>query len=582
VINFLHNNCIDSKENCKRQHLRNVLECRKTTIISGETVINECSTAKSVLSLQQKISLDTLLDSNKSYFAILSYGDEDAQNPIDDTFVPNAYIWVVAIETPESKTIPEYKVWYTEIVVDKSDKKSFVEIKTNKKIYKPREKVVLDITNTLANKTWKQSELTVMVVDDSLISLMWNVDLNTLEKFYKKLPFQVQTSLTNLAMLKNYYFSRPWIVGWSGFWNFKWWDSAVSSRTIFKNTIGAQIFNQTDQEIWFKVQFKSEDIEVNKPERLVVVWPKTSENVTFWTAWTLDKDTNLNYQILALWDSVENSDILEKTIENKEFPSLKSVFSTGWLAQAQKVQNLKIKEEAEKNLETWMDRITSMQLANWWFGYWQGDTETNLHITPYVLRRIVDMKKLGTKVPEKLIEKAQKYLENNFSKIEDNTARTETFYAFAKLWEWEKAYNALLKNIDISWFSRHELIAYTYWLITWDKAKNKTMIDENITKIFSKLNDSDSNSWYWSELSDKALFTSLLIDYWYDSPEIEKLIKELYWLDWSNYYYSTTAKNNAFIAFAKYMQKYGTHMYYHEEVFLLTFNFKYFQKTSSK
>ena len=756
VINFLHNNCIDSKENCKRQHLRNVLECRKTTIISGETVINECSTAKSVLSLQQKISLDTLLDSNKSYFAILSYGDEDAQNPIvsdnkvrvlsekvsyklwevakimirlpfskwkilwtvekqwvlkkeyidvtsnmffkevlvDDTFVPNAYIWVVAIETPESKTIPEYKVWYTEIVVDKSDKKSFVEIKTNKKIYKPREKVVLDITNTLANKTWKQSELTVMVVDDSLISLMWNVDLNTLEKFYKKLPFQVQTSLTNLAMLKNYYFSRPWIVGWSGFWNFKWWDSAVSSRTIFKNTayfnptvitnqswtarvefelpdnltnfrvmvvsnskdnffwyasenievrknvviedktpliyrlwdrteIGAQIFNQTDQEIWFKVQFKSEDIEVNKPERLVVVWPKTSENVTFWTAWTLDKDTNLNYQILALWDSVENSDILEKTIENKEFPSLKSVFSTGWLAQAQKVQNLKInipenadlekstvkisfsnnvlegiqdtlnsllvypygcieqtmsstypnavllsfselfpwiisKEEAEKNLETWMDRITSMQLANWWFGYWQGDTETNLHITPYVLRRIVDMKKLGTKVPEKLIEKAQKYLENNFSKIEDNTARTETFYAFAKLWEWEKAYNALLKNIDISWFSRHELIAYTYWLITWDKAKNKTMIDENITKIFSKLNDSDSNSWYWSELSDKALFTSLLIDYWYDSPEIEKLIKELYWLDWSNYYYSTTAKNNAFIAFAKYMQKYGS------------------------
>ena len=29
----------------------------------------------------------------------------------------------------------------------------------------------------------------VMVVDDSLISLMWNVDLNTLEKFYKKLNF---------------------------------------------------------------------------------------------------------------------------------------------------------------------------------------------------------------------------------------------------------------------------------------------------------------------------------------------------------------------------------------------------------
>jgi hypothetical protein len=62
-----------------------------------------------------------------------------------------------------------------------------------------------------------------MVVDDSLISLLWNVDLNTLEKFYKKLPFQIQTSLTNIAMLRNYYFSRPWIVGWSWFGNFKWW-----------------------------------------------------------------------------------------------------------------------------------------------------------------------------------------------------------------------------------------------------------------------------------------------------------------------------------------------------------------------
>ncbi len=756
VINYLNNTCDDTDKLCKRDNLRSTLECRSNVSKGWENIKDDkCKSDKSVLSIKQKVTLNNLLDSSKNYFTILSYWNEDAQNPIvsdnkvsvlsekisyklwetakimirlpfskwkilwtvekqwvlkkeyidvtsnmffkevlvDDTFVPNAYIWVVAIETGSWKVIPEYKVWYTEIVVDKSDKKSFVEIKTNKKIYKPREKVVLDITNTLANKTWKQSELTVMVVDDSLISLMWNVDLNTLEKFYKKLPFQVQTSLTNLAMLKNYYFSRPWIVGWSGFWNFKWWDSAVSSRTIFKNTayynpnvittnwwtarvefelpdnltnfrvmvvsnskdnffwyasemievrknvviedktpliyrlwdrteVSAQVFNQTDKEIWFKVQFKSEDIEVNKAERLVVVWAKSSELVTFWTKWTLDKNKDISYKILALWDSVDNSDILEKTIENKEFPSLTTVFSTWWLAKAQEVQNLKIdipanvdlekstvkisfsnnvlegiqetlnsllvypywcieqtmsstypnavllnfanlfpwiisKEEAEKNLETGMNRISSMQLSNGWFGYWQWDTESNLHITPYVLRRIVDMKNFGTKVPENMIESAQKYLENNFSKITDNIDRAETFYAFAKLWEWEKAYNALLKNIDTSTFSRHELIAYTYWLLTWDKTKHKTEIDKNITVIMSKLGDTKSNYRYWSEKSDKALFTSMLIDYDYDTPEVEKLIKELYWIDWFNYYYSTTAKNNSFIAFSKYMQKYG-------------------------
>jgi hypothetical protein len=55
-----------------------------------------------------------------------------------------------------------------------------------------------------------------MVIDDSLISLMGNIDTNTLEKIWKKLPFQIQTSITNIAMLKNYYFARPGIVGGSG------------------------------------------------------------------------------------------------------------------------------------------------------------------------------------------------------------------------------------------------------------------------------------------------------------------------------------------------------------------------------
>jgi hypothetical protein len=53
-----------------------------------------------------------------------------------------------------------------------------------------------------------KSELTVMVVDDSLISLLGNVDLNILEKVYKKLPFQTQTQITSVAMLQNFYFAR--------------------------------------------------------------------------------------------------------------------------------------------------------------------------------------------------------------------------------------------------------------------------------------------------------------------------------------------------------------------------------------
>ena len=615
---------------------------------------------------------------------------------VDNTFIPNAFIWVVAIEVDDKK-IPEYKLWYTEIVVDKTDKKSFVEIKTNKKIYKPKEKVVLNIKNKLKNWYWKKAELTVMVVDDSLISLMWNVDLNTLEKFYKKLPFQIQTSLTNLAMLKNYYFSRPWIVGWSWFGNFKGWDSAISSRTIFKNTayynpsvitdyywnarvefelpdnltnfrimvianssdnffwysssniqvrknviiedktpliyrsgdeieIAAKIFNNTEKEIWFKVQFESSDIEVEDSSKKVIIKWNSSELIKFWTKWHLDKSRDVKYTISALGDSPDNSDKFEKIIENKEFPSINTIIVKWWLAEKWVKQHFKIKipentdikkskvrisfsnnllewiektaksllvypygcieqttsttypnaiilnfsylfpdiipeKEARKNLEAGIERIKSMQTTSGGFGYWIWDTNPNLHITPYVLRRLVDMKTFGASIPDDIIKKATKYLENNFSNISQNIDKTETFYTFAKLWKAELAYNNLLKNIDDNKFTRHELITYTYWLITWDKIKNKETIDKNIKKIIEKLDNNEKQARYWSKKSDKALFTSMLIDYWYDQKIITKYIKELYSIDWSNYYYSTTAKNNAFIAFAKYMKKYWNNSY---------------------
>ena len=108
-------------------------------------------------------------------------------------------------------------------MVDKTDKKSEISIIPNKKTYEPREEVTLDIQINVPPsrggypQSGRGSELTVMVVDDSLIALMGNIDSNMLEKFYKKLPFQIQTSITNIAMLRNYYFSRQGIVGGSGF-----------------------------------------------------------------------------------------------------------------------------------------------------------------------------------------------------------------------------------------------------------------------------------------------------------------------------------------------------------------------------
>ncbi|MCP4523286.1 MAG: hypothetical protein GY828_03635, partial [Candidatus Gracilibacteria bacterium] len=246
---------------------------------------------------EKKIYLDDIFQSEKKYISVLSYGNETAKNPekhdnkihvlsekvsyklgetakilvrlpyenakilwtvekqgvvsseyvdvqgniffkeivVDDSFMPNVYISALVVDTRKN-VIPEYKVGYAEIVLDKSEKKTDISIKTDKKQYAPREAVELDIEVIDKKGNPLESELTVMVVDDSLISLLGNVDLNALEKFYKKLPFQIQTQITAIAMVKNFYFARSGIVGGSGNASFKGGDSSISTRNIFKNT----------------------------------------------------------------------------------------------------------------------------------------------------------------------------------------------------------------------------------------------------------------------------------------------------------------------------------------------------------
>ena len=613
---------------------------------------------------------------------------------VDDTFIPNAYIWVVLVDT-RNNDITEYKIWYTEIVVDKTSKKSFITIKSDKEKYKPREKVTLDLK--VKDNKWrgKKAELTVMVVDDSLISLMWNVDLNTLEKFYKKLPFQIQTSITSIAMLKNYYFSRPWIVWGSWFANFKWWDSAVSTRNIFKNTayynpsvitwlywdarvtfelpdnltnfrvmvisnsqenlfwyqeefikvskpvlledktplilrdndkstIWANIFNNTEKEIWFILDLEVNELKTFKTKNITI---KSWESK--FVSWNIINDFNtdlLNYKISVLWDTSENSDILEWIIEVKKSPLLINNIYKSWIIwekwlidieldipentdiKKSKVQvifsnnrlnwiknivtslakypywcieqtvsstlpNVIIKKfsklfawviedntKINDNIKYWVDRISSMQTNEWWFAYWWGESESNLYITPYVVRSLIDMKENDIKIPEWMIERSVDYLLKNINKewISD-IQKAEIFWALAKAWK-KSQIKLNLENIKV-----HTLIAYTYWLILDDKIENKTNIDNNIDIIKGLINNTDSYNWYRNNLSDKAIFTSMLIDYatkdnilGNNLEYIDKLIVELYDRDWKNYYYSTQSKNNAFIAFSKYIEKYAS------------------------
>lgn len=153
---------------------------------------------------------------------------------VDDSMVPNAYIGAVALSPLAPYGKRSYSVWYGEIVTDLVDKKGKIEVTPNKSQYSNREEVSLDIAFT--DRFWNplQWEVALMVVDESLIRLLGNIDLDIIPKFFQKIPFTMKTSLSAIWMERNRFLSRKWSNWWSGD---KWgWGVEISSRVLFKNT----------------------------------------------------------------------------------------------------------------------------------------------------------------------------------------------------------------------------------------------------------------------------------------------------------------------------------------------------------
>ncbi len=152
---------------------------------------------------------------------------------IDESFYPNVYIGAIAF--PNGGTNDKgYAVGYSEIIMDLTSKKWNLTIKTDKETYKNRDTVTVDLELLDKNNKWEESEVEIMVIDESLIRLLGNIDLDIIPKFFQKYQFTMRTALTAIGIERNRFLSRKWSNGGSGD---KWWDGAqISSRTIFQNT----------------------------------------------------------------------------------------------------------------------------------------------------------------------------------------------------------------------------------------------------------------------------------------------------------------------------------------------------------
>ena len=107
---------------------------------------------------------------------------------IKEEYVPNIFVSVLL----QSKT-PEIKFGQVEFKINTKEKELNIEVKSNKTAYLPGEEVTLDILAADSEGRPVSAELSVAVVDLSVLALKGNPKKNPLVFFYSGFPLTVQT-----------------------------------------------------------------------------------------------------------------------------------------------------------------------------------------------------------------------------------------------------------------------------------------------------------------------------------------------------------------------------------------------------
>jgi alpha-2-macroglobulin len=605
---------------------------------------------------------------------------------VDDTLIPNAYVWVVALSTTSTGTSRSYAVGYGEIISDYTEKKWNLTLTPDKETYKNREAVSVDLTLTDRSGNPLQWEVAMMVVDESLIRLLGNIDLDILPKFYQKYPFTMKTSLSAIGIERNRWLSRKWSNGWSGD---KWGGGVeIASRSLFQNTAYYNPSIRTDASGKAKIQFTLPDnvtdyriitiantkdahfavsektIQVRKDYVIEALAPmiirpgdtsritasvfNSTKNITAATLTatigtgaqvvkkTVDVTLNPGESLSRDFDfSAQNNwsgsvpyridlkskditlDSYTSTFRFAPIPEIESTsrevllftgsefrytlpesasgidlaaskvsvsISTSYATQLSEAIRALVQypygcieqtigstlpnayalklastlgitidtESAKANVTAWLAKILRMQHYSGGWTYWEGDSEAESHITPYVLRSLITFRNLGYDIPDAVLENGANYVINNLSTYrEQEDILAEAVWTLAQLGRTPEALEAW-KNIDTKKLTRHGYIAYGYTAHIL-KTYTPEMTIELDKRVFST--GSDTDYWYWDTQADTAIYAQLLLDRGEEVkalPLIDSIVRSS---DMTSYFMSTQAKLQTFRALIKQSER---------------------------
>jgi len=222
------------------------LETEKTDLKIGEEgkiiIKSPYSLAKALISIERGKIFNYQIKEIKSNLYQFSF-------PVKEEYVPNVFVSVLLISSK-----PEVKFGKVEFQVDREKKELEIEVKSNKKFYLPGEEVTLEIFTKDWTGKGVSAEISVAVVDLSVLALKGNPKKNPLIFFYAGFPLTVQTSSNIKHILVESRLKVP-TKGGGGMAE----DLALKKRGIFKETAFWEAVVRTNEEGKAEVKFTLPD-----------------------------------------------------------------------------------------------------------------------------------------------------------------------------------------------------------------------------------------------------------------------------------------------------------------------------------
>lgn len=224
----------------------------------------------------------------------LKSNSQTIEIPIEEGFVPNMFVSVVLAkgdqqdvgidkaneELSADREIEAFKMGYTTLFVDTASKALDVKVETDKTQYTPREKVNINLETLDYQGQPQAAEVSIAVVDESVLALAGNKEVDLLNYFYRKRMLNVDTAhtLTKAISRINVAAAQGAKGGGGGA------SSGLNVRSKFKDSAFWVADIETDEKGKAKVEFELPDNLTNWRVLAVAVTDETlvgSEKANF-------------------------------------------------------------------------------------------------------------------------------------------------------------------------------------------------------------------------------------------------------------------------------------------------------------